>query len=75
MLGGYAETVRPCGAGTAATVRVELTFEGQTGRVSELRANGATPAIHRCVENIVKDARLRPFDTPRFRVTFPYRVR
>jgi hypothetical protein len=68
--------VRACGDGAHATMTVNVTFNGESGAVSNVDASGGNfaPAVRSCVARAVRGAHVSRFRQPTLRVTYPFNI-
>lgn len=60
--------------GGKAVANVDITFSGETGKVSAASARGVDGAAASCVERAVRRAKLRPFAKSGLDISFPFRA-
>lgn len=72
-----AGNVAHCGLGREGEVRVDVTLNGPTGRVTAVRVAGAQSTAERtCIERAVRGARFTPFENEAFRIgSYPFTLR
>lgn len=74
---GIKSSAKKCGdqhgAAGGTQVKVHVSIEGATGKVSSVNATGeyAGTALGTCVENAVKKAQFEPFKTPSMGIDYP----
>lgn len=75
VLGGLRSRAERCASGQGGSVRVMLTVNGSTGRVTQTSSSGAASGAERaCVERVVRSARFSRFRRASLDVDYTYNL-